>query len=338
MSFTKPTSTGRDYPTQVGRLVDIVEGPALRNFIRNGDFQIAQRGTSFAGITTAQYCLDGFHHSAAGTQTVSQQTFTVGQTDVPGNPINFLRVQRTVAGGTNNVVVQFPIEFPQRLSGKTVTLSFWAKVASGTKAFSIDATNTGITPGAYPMLPATEFTATTTWTLFKFTSTIEKMTAATANAAIFPRIYESSTPGTYTLDIADVQLELGSEATYFERLNYEQQLAWAQRFLPGFRALGTTEGIPGAGSAGSTTTSLIVVPFRVRARVAVTGIAISGGTHVTLNDGVTTTASTGVAFSYGGADAAAVIVTVASGLTQYRPYTAYFNNASGSLLFTGAEL
>ena len=40
----------------------------------------------------------------------------------------------------------------------------------------------------------------------------------------------------------------------------------------------------------------------------------------------------------GGIDSAVINITVASGLTQYRPYVAYFNNASGYLVFTGAEL
>lgn len=233
MPFTKPALSGRTYPDAFGDLVDIVEGPSRRNFIRNGDFMIAQRGTSFAGITTAQYTLDGAYFSAtpSGTNTITQESFTVGQTSVPDNPKKFLRVVRSVAAGAANSVIQFPIEFPSRLSGKTVTFSFWAKVASGTKAFTIDGVYSGVTPGAYPALTSTGFTATTTWTRFKFTSTIEAMTAETSNAQIAPRIVESASFGTFTLDIADVQLEEGSEATRFERLNVEEQLRWCQRFF-----------------------------------------------------------------------------------------------------------
>lgn len=338
MSFTKPTNgVTTNYPQQIGRLIDLAEGPAFRNFIRNGDFQIAQRGTSFAGITTAQYCLDGVYHPAAGTQTVSQQAFTVGQTDVPGNPINFLRVQRTVAAGAANAIVQFPVEFPQRLSGKTVTFSFWAKVSSGTKALTLDWVFSGVTPGTYPST-LKSITVTTTWTLFSVTAAVESMTAATANAYIAPRIVESASLGTFTLDVADVQFELGSEATYFERLNYEQQLAWAHRFLPGFKSTGTSAQLVGSGSASSTTAAIVNIPFPVRARAAITGLSVSAASHFTVNDWVATTAANAVTLNIASDVSASVIFGVASGLTQYRPYTAYFNNASGSIVFTGAEL
>lgn len=335
--FTKPTNgVTTNYPQQIGRLIDLAEGPARRNFIRNGDFQIAQRGTSFAGITTSQYTLDGWLAGGAGTNTVTQEAFTVGQTDVPDNPRNFLRMARTVAAGAGNIVLSHYIEFPQRLSGKTVTVSFRAKVSSGTKAFTFDLLSSGVTPSFDSS--DTGFTATTTWTLFSATISIAAMTAATSGAYLAFRIGEAASFGTFTLDIADVQVEEGSEATRFERLNYEQQLAWAQRFLPGFVSSGTQHPIPGAGGAFSTTIASIVVPFRVRPRVVPTGISISAGTHLTAFDTVTGTAASSVAFNYGGIDAAAINITVASGLTQYRPYTAYFNNASGSLVFTGAEL
>lgn len=230
--FQKPMlGVTTDWPQQIGRLIDLAEGPRGRNFIRNGDFQIAQRGTSFAGITTAQYTLDGaVNPGTNGTNTFTQQAFTVGQTDVPGNPINFLRVQRTVAAGAANAVVQFPIEFSHRLSGKTVTFSFWAKVSSGTKALTLDWTFSGVTPGAYPGALAS-ITVTTTWTLFKVTATVEAMTAATSSAYIAPRIVESASFGTFTLDVADVQVEEGSEATRFERLNFGEQLRWCERFF-----------------------------------------------------------------------------------------------------------
>ena len=228
--FQKPTNgVTTDWPQQIGRLIDLAEGPARRNFIRNGDFQIAQRGATFTGIATAQYCLDGAYHPAAGTQTVSQQAFTVGQTDVPDNPVNFLRVARTVAAGAANAIVQFPIEFPARLSGKTVTLSFRAKVSSGTKALTVDVLSSGVTPSISEASQG--FTATTTWTLFSFQFAIDAMTAATSSAYLLPRIVESASLGTFTLDIADVQLEEGSEATRFERLNFEDQLLWNQRFF-----------------------------------------------------------------------------------------------------------
>lgn len=235
--FTKPTSAGYDYPTQIGRLVDVVEGPARRNWVRNGDFMVAQRGTSFAGLTADQYTLDGWVAGAGGTNTITQQSFTVGQTDVPGNPINFLRVQRTVAAGAANNVCWHPIELLAHFSGKTVTVSFYAKVASATKALVFDLYSSGVTPAVDTA--DNSFTASTTWTLIKATISVPAMTAATSAAYLALRIREAASFGTFTFDIADVMVEFGSEATSFERLSMEQQVSWAQRFFSKSFAYGT---------------------------------------------------------------------------------------------------
>lgn len=231
MPFTAPTlSTTDNYPTQFGRLTAIVEGPARRNFIRNGDFQIAQRGTSFAGITAAAYTLDGWQFpGSAGTNTITQQAFTVGQTTVPNNPRFWLRVDRTVAAGAANALIQQPIEMPDRLAGKTITVSFYAKVGSGTKALAVDLLSSGVTTAIDSTDQA--FTCTTTWTLFSFQFTVPTMTAVTSSAYLAVRLLESTGLGTFTLDIAEFQVELGQEATYFERLEYTEQETWAQRFF-----------------------------------------------------------------------------------------------------------
>ncbi|MBK8916382.1 MAG: hypothetical protein IPM64_17595 [Phycisphaerales bacterium] len=238
--FTKPTiATTVDWPQQIGRLIDLAEGPALRNFIRNGDFQIAQRGASFAGITSAQYTLDGWKfQGSAGTNTITQETFTVGQTDVPGNPAKFLKIDRTSAAGAENVVIEHIIEAPSRLSGKTVTVSFWAKVASGTKALVFDLISFGVTPAIDTANNAAS--VTTTWTQFKATVSVPAMTAATSSAYVGVRLLESANFGTFTLSLADAQLELGSEATLFDRLNLDAQLAWNQRFFAKSFAMATT--------------------------------------------------------------------------------------------------
>lgn len=337
MSFTKPTNgVTTNYPQQMGRLIDIVEGPALRNFIRNGDFMIAQRGVSFAGIVAEAYTLDGWRSGAAGTSTVTQEAFTVGQTDVPHNPVNFIRVVRSGAAGAANDVLSNRIEFPARLGGKTVTVSFYARVASGTKALVFDLASSGVTSAVDTGDNA--FTATTTWTLFSAQITVPAMTAATAAAYLAFRIREAASFGTFTLDVADVQLEEGSEATRFERLNYGEQLRWAQRFLPGIASLGTNHPI-GSGFNWSTTRSKIVVPFRAEARAAITGIAVSNAAHLSVLDaGASAVACSTVAFNRGGNTACELDTTVASGLVAGNGTNLFFNSASGTIVFTGAEL
>lgn len=336
MPFTDPTNGAFDYPQQIGRLIDLAEGPVFRNYIRNGDFEIAQRGTSFAGITSEAYTLDGWRAGAAGTNTITQESFTVGQTDVPDNPRKFLRLVRSVAAGADNEILSHRIEFPERLSGKTVTVSFRAKVSSGTKALVFDFGSSGVTSAVNTSDNA--FTASTTWTLFSATVALPAMTAASAGAYLAFRIREAASFGTFTFDIADVQVEEGSEATRFERLNFEDQMRWAQRFLPGVASLSTQHPI-GNGMNWSTTRSKVIVPFRVQARAAVTGIAVSAASHFSvLDSGASSVACSAVVFNRGGTTCGEIDTTVASGLTAGNATNCFFNSASGTIVFTGAEL
>ena len=66
----------------------------LRNKIINGDFKIWQRGTSFTSSSVNEYSADRFRTEGWGVNSViSRQTFAAGQTDVPGAPEYFCRVQ-----------------------------------------------------------------------------------------------------------------------------------------------------------------------------------------------------------------------------------------------------
>jgi len=276
--FPLPTNSGYDYPSAFSRAVAILEGPGRRNFIRNGDFQVAQRGTSFAGITTEQYTLDGWRAGLGGTNTVTQQAFTVGQTDVPNNPRNFIRVDRTVAAGAANSVLTHRIEHPDRLAGKTVTKSFYAKVASGTKSLAVDIVSNGVTSAIDTSDVA--ISVSTTWSLIDVEIAIPAMTAVTADAYLEVRIRETSGFGTFTLDVAEAQLEEGTDATRFERLEYAEQLRWCQRFYwksfkPGTTpaqnaGLGTGEILFTAGKTGAAN-QYATVRFPVQMRKSPTG-------------------------------------------------------------------
>ena len=99
-----------------------------RNVVVNGSFAISQRGTSFSA-PNGTYTLDRMRCAQANSaDTISQQTFTAGQTDVPGSPKNYLRF--AFGSATANRVLETRIEDVYTLSGQSITLSFYAKASA----------------------------------------------------------------------------------------------------------------------------------------------------------------------------------------------------------------
>jgi len=101
-----------------------------KNLIINGDMRIAQRGTSFTGLTSGGYKLDRFNMALnAGTISVSQDN------DVPSsvNTKTSMKVDVTTPDGALDAgdymgFIQ-PVEGYNfnAIAGKVFTLSFWAK-------------------------------------------------------------------------------------------------------------------------------------------------------------------------------------------------------------------
>lgn len=195
----------------------------FRNRIINGDFNIWQRGTSFSSSSVNEYSADRFRTEGYGHNSViSRQTFTVGQTDVPGYPTYFCRVasSTTVSAG-QYWAFQQRVEAPQVMSGSgTYTLSFWAKsttsIAAGSFSYGID--------GPSQSSPA----LTTTWQ--KITQTVVVGNNESTGYVSIYLVYFAPTKGNITVDIANVQVEYGSQATPFERRPVGTELALCYRY------------------------------------------------------------------------------------------------------------
>lgn len=137
-----------------------------KNLNYNGDFywhRIASSATSDnIGPPERWYC----GHNGS-TKTASIQEFSLGQTDVPGFPMNYLRtVVTSVAGSQNCVFMQYPLDGVQTLAGKTATVTFWAK-ADGNRPIAAAFTQFfSFAPGASDWvhgIGATKFNLTTSW-------------------------------------------------------------------------------------------------------------------------------------------------------------------------------
>jgi hypothetical protein len=209
-------------------------GFTLRNKIINGNFDIWQRATS---QTSSGYgSVDRWQPLHTGsTKTASRQSFTLGQTDVPGEPTYFMRhVVTSVAGSGNYVGLTQTIESVRTLAGKTATLSFWAK-ADSNKNIAVEFRQnfgTGGSPSTgVDGIGSQLVSLTTSWAKYTVTTSIPSITGKTlgTNSNDWLAIqfwfdagstYNSRTVSlgqqSGTFDIAEVQLEEGSVATTFE--------------------------------------------------------------------------------------------------------------------------
>lgn len=236
-------SAGKAAFTGNVQLPSINDGPlaGFRNAIINGSFDIWQRGTSFSNPGNTAYTADRWTHVFNGTgatRVFSRQTFTLGQTDVPGEPTYFFRFNQSVAGsgGTFNVLSQ-RVEGVRTFAGQQVTLSFWAKAAASITMPSIQleqSFGTGGSPSSTVFsLLIGNLVIGTSWTKYAYTITLPSISGKTLGSDNNDQLIVSlalPTNTTFTFDIAQVQLEAGPVATPFERRPIGTELALCQRY------------------------------------------------------------------------------------------------------------
>jgi hypothetical protein len=269
----------------------------FRNAIINGDFRINQRAWS-SSSTSATYGYDRwrvFH--TGGTVAMSSQQFTVGSPAATGyESPNFVRL---VTGGQSSSgdysVLQQPIEDARTFANSTVTISFWAKAASGTPKVAVELAQvfgTGGSPSADVNTLGGQVTLSTSWTRYSVTMTVPnvngKTFGTTANTSSLNCNLWVSAGSTFnarlnsigtqnaTIDFWGVQVERGSVATPFEQRPIQTELAMCQRYYEKSYALATAPGTNTAAglmlffgtTAGSNTAQLVVrflVPKRYTA-------------------------------------------------------------------------
>jgi hypothetical protein len=236
---------------------------AGKNKILNGDFSVNQRG--FTSTTTSDFHFDRWQGYGTGT-TFSSQTFTPGAAPVSGyEGRNFYRTAVTGQSAAGDYVLnrQF-IEDVRTFAGQTVTLSFWAKAASGTPNIGINLYQyfgTGGSPSSTVEVNGIAQAVTTSWARYSYTFNIPSISGKSIgtnnNHYLALRMWLSAgstyntlsgTTGNQnnTFDIWGVQLEAGSVATAFQTATgtIQGELAACQRYY--WR---TTPGVAYAGLA-----------------------------------------------------------------------------------------
>jgi hypothetical protein len=221
----------------------------FRNRIINGNFDIWQRGTSHS--TNGYGSADRWNNAIIGSAcTMSRQPFTLGQTDVPGEPLYFCRMAVTsVAGAGNRANLQQRIEDVRTFAGQQVTVSFWAK-ADAAKPISVELIQdfgSGGSPSTdVETIGTTKTTLSTSWQKVTVTATVPSISGKTlgtnpdswlqfniwfdAGSDLNART-DSLGQQSGTFDIAQVQIEPGTVATPFEQRPIGTELALCQRYF-----------------------------------------------------------------------------------------------------------
>jgi hypothetical protein len=220
----------------------------FRNRIINGNFDFWQRGTSFTGN---EYGADRWLNARVGsTHTATRQSFTLGQTAVPGEPTYFCRtVVVTSSGASNYAILVQRIEDVRTFAGQQVTVSFWAKVNS-TKNIAVELAQefgTGGSPSAQVRaIGTTKVSIGTSWQKVTVTATVPSISGKTLGTngdsylaltfwfdagSDFNAFTDSLGQQSGTFEIAQVQLEPGAVATPFEQRPIGTELALCQRYF-----------------------------------------------------------------------------------------------------------
>ena len=347
-----------------GVTVPSLNGGALagfRNVIINGDFRVAQRGTSFTSASTPAnsddtYLLDRWILLSDGNDIVD----VTQSTTAPTNGLN------SIALDVETVDKKFgifqPIEQKNCLGlfGQTVTASFQARTAGGGKLDNVKAAivtwsstadtvtsdivsawgNEGTNPTlaanwTYENVPG-NLNVTTSFVRYSITAAMD--TSGGTNCGVFIWSDVTDTDLEDFLYITDVQLEVGSVATTFERRPYSVELDLCQFYA---QWLGGTAVYQSFGAGHAITTDAMIIPVRfVRQMRTAPTISISDVTHFAVDNAngtpvVLATFAANHITSYG---FTAEPTTAALGLTATNPVAFFANNTTAARLKFEAEM
>ena len=304
-----PSSTGT-----VAILASVNGGPIAgsRNRIINGGAAVDQRNAgasqTFTAAAALAYSVDRWYGYCTGANVTGQQ--------VAGATAGQFRYRFT--GAASVTAIGFGHRIEQLNS---------ADLASSTATLSVDLANsllTTVTWTAYYATTADTFgtlasptrtqiatgTFTVTSTVTRYNTNISVPAAATTGIEIVFTV-GAQTSGTWT--IGNVQLELGTVATPFERRSYGQELALCQRYFKPF-------GIGGYGRSGSTTVIEITAMYGITMRTTPT-IAFGGfsGASTTLDQFGTGSVTVSAVTSTLGNQNGCYLYFTASGATNAAP-------------------
>ncbi|NVP56095.1 hypothetical protein [Mycoplana rhizolycopersici] len=216
----------------------------FRNKVINGDFDIWQRGPSrvTSGAGAGSMAADRWRHTGnfTGTSiTWSQNAFTLGQIEVPGNPRYFFRAERT-ATGANIASLQHRVESVRTLAGLKATLTFFARGTAGKQiALTVGQVfGSGGASSAEVTAFQQTFALNAAWTKYQYVidlpSIIGKVLGPNGDDFLSLDWAMAAAQGNMVFDIAHVSLvgdDASAERDPFTPRHVGQELALCQRYF-----------------------------------------------------------------------------------------------------------
>jgi hypothetical protein len=337
-------ATGLAWATASGGSTNV----AGKNGVLNSNFSVWQRGTSFSGSAgTYPYSADRWQMYDNAAQRVSRQV-TGDTTNLPF--IQYCARVGRVASSSSTTPVAFDQTFETVNSipyaGKTVTLSFYARKGANysfpgddlyVQLIAGTGTDQSLTAGftGQTNIISQQVTLTSTWQRFSVSVAV----ASTYTQLAIRTYYQpSGTAGANDYyEITGVQLEIaGSASAYSPNTStYQAELAACQRYYYRQSAVESFSDF-GLGFAVSTTSARIEISMPVTMRIAATSLEYS--TLILWDGSGTNTTVTSAALGEVNLQRLRLTIGVASGLTQYRPYSLLANNSTSAYVGFSAEL
>lgn len=215
-----------------------------RNGLINAGFDVFQRDST---TTVSGFFADRWEAEITGsTASYAVSSHTVGQTDVPQEPQVFLRNTFTAGAGVGDLVLlRQPIEDVRTYADEIITLSFWARSPTSLDFSTEFLQNFGSGGSAsVSAIGVNKITLTPTFTRFTVNVAIPSISGATIGTSSALELifwYDAGSnfnARTDTLghqsgqiDISNLQVERGSEATDFEKLEIGEIVERCQRYF-----------------------------------------------------------------------------------------------------------
>jgi len=245
-----------------------------KNLIINGNFDVWQRGVTIDPVSSSLYGVDRWANFYSSIN--AQQTFALGQTDVDGI-VKYS--SRWTAKTTSGTAPFTRIEDVTRLGGKLITVSFYAKASTQVTVDLRFAQRFGSGGSATAFDTITDALAiTTSWQKFTYTRTLASIsgkTVGSGNNTEFAILATDLTTNDW-IELSQVQLELGEQATPFEHRSYGEELLLCKRYLHVYGGGVDEYPVTGVWSGGSSDGAIFPFTFaEMRAAPTVTSSAAS---------------------------------------------------------------